>query len=626
MQSGASIPSNPPSDGALNALLQGLSEEDAATARAEINRLIQSAVSTNDEHHLRKAVEVEEAHQCEALAAEEAYQKELAKALQKAHEESQKKLQKELQKAHDELQKKLQKELQEAHAAYQQHLQSIYEQIRLSRQRLFGRSSEAHVGQQSLQFDEVEQTAVGSTEEQDQALIPAAGADASEAGAVVQKASSSAPRARGKRAPIPPYITRVDVTIDVPEDKRVCKCCGKTMVEIGEEISEQLTIIPMKVEAITFHRKRYGCPTREHAPIIAERPPQVLPKSNASNDLLAMLITAKYVDGVPLARMEYILGRAGAIVPRVTLARWMIQTAEKLKPLEVAMNQVLTQYPALGIDETPVQVLKEKDRSPSTKSYMWVRKGGPPERPVVLYHYAPSRGKEVPVDLLKDWRGYLMCDGYPGYDEVGKRDGVELLACWVHARRGFVDAIKLQPKGKKGRANEMVEKIARLYKAEKEHRLSDAEERHRARQEMSKPILDEIRLWLDENIPRTPPKGALGEAMAYMNKYWPRLIRYCERSDLPIDNNEVERAIRPFAIGRRAWLFSDTPAGAEASARLYSMVETAKANGLEPYTWLLKVMRGLLEARKSGNWEHLMPWNLKAEDLITEAYGSTVPT
>lgn len=286
------------------------------------------------------------------------------------------------------------------------------------------------------------------------------------------------------------------------------------MVEIGEEISEQLTIIPIKVEAITFHRKRYGCPTREHAPLIAERPPQVLPKSNASNDLLAMLITAKYVDGVPLARMEYILGRAGEIVPRVTLARWMIQTAEKLKPLEEAMNQVLTQYPALGIDETPVQVLKEKDRSPSTKSYMWVRKGGPPERPVVLYHYVPSRGKEVPVDLLKDWRGYLICDGYPGYDEVGKRDGVELLACWVHARRGFVNAIKLQPKGKKGRANEMVEVIARLYKIEKEHRLSDAEEGHRARQEMSKPILDEIRLWLVVNILSTPPKGALGEAMA----------------------------------------------------------------------------------------------------------------
>ena len=577
------------SGGALDALLKGLSDADALAVQAEIDRRIQVALADAEDRHQRERAKD-------------------AQTLSSAH------------------QKEMQDALREAHEAYQQHIQSIYEQIRLSRQRLFGRSSEAHVGQQSLQFDEVEQTAEGSTDEHDQALIPAANARASEDKAARPKVGQSTPRARGKRGPIPPHITRVDVVIDVPEDQRVCTCCGKTMVEIGEDISEQLTIIPMKVQALQFHRKRYGCPTREHAPIIAERPPQVLPKTNASNDLLAMLITAKYVDGLPLARMEYILGRAGAIVPRVTLARWMIQTAEKLKPLEEAMNQVLTQYPVLQIDETPVQVLKEKDRSPSTKSYMWVRKGGPPERPVILYHYAPSRGKAVPAELLKDWRGHLMCDGYSAYEEVGDRSDVELLACWVHARRGFVDAIKLQPKGMKGRADDMVEMIARLYKVEKEQRLSDAEERHRARQEISKPILDEIRLWLNENIPVTTPKSALGQAMTYMDKYWPRLIRYVDAGHLPIDNNETERAIRPFAIGRRAWLFADTPAGAEASACLYSMVETAKANGLEPYTWLLKVMRGMPGASKSGNWEHLMPWNCKAEDLITEAYGSTGPT
>ena len=375
--------------------------------------------------------------------------------------------------------------------------------------------------------------------------------------------------------------------------------------------------------AVQFQRNTH--PTQEHAPIIAERPPQVLPKTNASNDLLAMLITAKYVDGLPLARMEYVLGRAGAIVPRVTLARWMIQVAEQLKPLERAMNQVMMQYPILRMDETPVQVLKEKDRSPSTKSFMWVRKGGPPNQPVILYHYAPSRGKAVPLELLKDWQGYLMCDGYAGYEEIGSRAGVDLMACWVHARRGFVDAIKLQPKGKAGRADEMVKLIAELYKIEKEQRLSSTEERYRARQESSKPILDNIRAWLDRNIPITTPKSALGEAMAYMDKYWPRLIRYIEGGDLPIDNNETERAIRPFAIGRRAWLFSDTPAGAEASARLYSMVETAKANGLEPYTWLLKVMRSPPGASKIGDLEHLVPWNCKAEGLITEAYDSEVP-
>jgi len=307
MQNGASSPRNDLTDGALNALLKGLSGADALAVQAEIERRIQWALVDAEARHQREILAVQEAY----LAAEAAHQKEMRKALSETHE------------------------------AYQQHIQSIYEQIRLSRQRLFGRSSEAHVGQQRLQFDEIEQAAEGSTDEHDQALISAADAQASESEAAPPKTRRSTPRARGKRGPIPPHITRVDVVIDVPEDQRVCKCCGKTMVDIGEDISEQLTIIPMKVQALKFHRKRYGCPTREHAPTIAERPPQVLPKSNASNDLLAMLITAKYVDGLPLARMEYILGRAGAIVPRVTLARWMIQTAEKLKPLEAAMNQVL---------------------------------------------------------------------------------------------------------------------------------------------------------------------------------------------------------------------------------------------------------------------------------------------
>jgi transposase len=198
---------------------------------------------------------------------------------------------------------------------------------------------------------------------------------------------------------------------------------------------------------------------------------------------------------------------------------------------------------------------------------MWVRKGGPPERPVILYHYAPSRGKVVPMYLLKDWQGYLMCDGYGAYDEVGHRTDVEFLACWVHARRGFVYAIKLQPKGKEGRADDMVKMIADLYQVEKDGRPLTSEEHLQLRQDISKPILDTIRHWLDANMPLTAPKSALGQAMAYMDRFWPRLIPYFEAAHLRIDNNETERAIRPFAIGRRAWLFSDTPAGAEASAR-----------------------------------------------------------
>ncbi|NBY21821.1 MAG: hypothetical protein EBQ73_02910, partial [Gammaproteobacteria bacterium] len=293
MHSSTPPPQNDLSSGAIDALLKGLSAADAAAAQAEIDRLIQSAVSDAEVRHEREALAIKEVHQREALALQEAFQSE-ALAAQEAY-------QREIlakQEAHQlealAAEAAHQKEMREAHAAYQEHIQSIYEQIRLSRQRLFGRSSEAHPGQLSLQFDEVEQTAEGSTDEHDQALMSAVDAQAPEG---TQKAGRSAPRARGKRSPIPPHITRVEIVIDVPESQRVCPCCGKMMVAIGEDISEQLTIIPMKIQALQYHRKRYGCPTREHAPVIADRPPQVLPKTNASNDLLAMLITAKYVDG-----------------------------------------------------------------------------------------------------------------------------------------------------------------------------------------------------------------------------------------------------------------------------------------------------------------------------------------
>ena len=168
--------------------------------------------------------------------------------------------------------------------------------------------------------------------------------------------------------------------------------------------------------------------------------------------------------------------------------------------------------------------------------------------------------------------------------------------------------------------------IAELDAIEKEYRHATVVDRKLARQEKSKLILDRIREWLDQHQPITPPKSALGQAMTYMANQWPRLIRFIDRGDLPIDNNLTENAIRPFVTGRKAWLFSDTPAGADASALIYSLIETAKANGLEPYTWLTKVMKELPKARKEKQWEHLLPWNCKAEDLITEAYGSEVPT
>jgi transposase len=497
----------------------------------------------------------------------------------------------------------------------QEHIGRLIEQLTLARHRLFGVSSEQLPGQARL-FDEAEALEKDSTEADDTVVLPDASAQTGTTSG--QTTGKSSKKARGKRRPLPSHLERVDVVHDVPEAEHTC-ACGTPMVEIGCDVSEQLDIVPMQVRVLRHLRKRYGCADSLHAPVVAALPTQPLPKSNASPDFLAMLMTVKYVDGLPLARFEHVLDRHHVDVPRQTLARWIIGSAGVLQPLHNLLRDTLTDGSVIHMDETEVQVLKEKGRDPSSKSYMWVQTGGPPGRPVVLYDYDPSRGGEVPVGLLEGYRGYLMTDGYAGYNPVARIDGIERLACLAHVRRGFVDAVRVQPKGKRSLADEAVEMIGKLYRIEREHKDEADEIRFQARQQFSVPILNEMRLWLDQALARVLPSSKLGEALQYMDNQWSMLVRYAERGDLPIDNNRCERAIRPFVIGRNAWVFSDTPAGAHASAVIYSLVQTAKANGVEPYIWLRRVMRDLPAAKTVDDVEALLPWNFHAADLSSIA-------
>ena len=486
-----------------------------------------------------------------------------------------------------------------AKIAFAEHVTYLYEQIALARRRMFGPSTES-AGQFHL-FDEAEVLAATSTEAQDVAPLPT-------------PAKSQKP-ARGKRSPLPPELERVEIIHDVPESERVCDC-GTAMVVINRVVSEQLDIIPMQVRVLQHIRLVYGCKASEHAPVTAMLPPQPLPKSNASPSLLAMLLTNKYVDGLPLARFEKVLARHDVMVPRQTLARWVIGAGAALQPLHNLMRDALFDAPFIHMDETVVQVLKEKGKSPTSQSYMWVQTGGPPGKQVVIYDYDPSRSGEVPARLLMGYQGYLMTDGYDGYNKLAQTEGIEHLVCWAHVRRKFVDAVKVQPKGTHGHADQAVAMIGKLYAIEKEHRDSTVEERYAAREEKSNPVLNELHDWMEKLLPLVPPKSALGGAMFYMRDYWGKLVRYPERGDLPIDNNRCENAIRPFVIGRKAWLFSDTPAGANASAIIYSLVETAKANGVEPYTWLRHVLEHLPAAQTADEMDKLLPWNFHAATLI----------
>jgi transposase len=296
----------------------------------------------------------------------------------------------------------------------------------------------------------------------------------------------------------------------------------------------------------------------------------------------------------------------------------MIKLGELVQPLINLMRDVVLEYDIVQMDETTVQVLKEKDRAPSSKSYMWVQRGGPPDKPILLFDYDASRSASVPLRLLEGYSGYLQCDGYEGYGAVGRDQAITLIGCWAHARRKFDEAIKAQGKkgkAKAGRATKGLAFIQKLYRIEKLAAEGSVEERYRLRQEQAVPLLDEIRIWLDKSLPEIPPQSAVGKALHYLDGQWVKLSRYVEDGRIAIDNNAAERTIRPFVIGRNNWLFADTVNGAQSSARLYSLILTAKANGHEPYRYLCHVFKELPAAASVEDFEALLPFNIDADAL-----------
>lgn len=416
------------------------------------------------------------------------------------------------------------------------------------------------------------------------------------------------PKARGRK-PLPAELPRVRIEHELPESERQCKC-GCQLIEIGEETSEQLDIIPAKIQILVNVRKKYACNQCEQGVKTAEAPAQAIPKSNASAGLLAHIACSKYQDALPLYRQEVVLARHGIEIPRNTLANWMIKSGELIQPLINLMEDQLFSHPILHCDETSVQVLKEDGKKAQSKSYMWVRAGGPESQPIRLFHYAPSRSGEVASALLAGFKGYVQTDDYAGYNSACDHDDITQLGCWAHARRKFVEAQKANSgKNKKaGKADVAISLIQKLYSVEKFGADLSPESRLALRQEKSKPILEKIRAWLDRALGGALPKGLLGKALAYLDKNWKKLTVYTEDGRLKIDNNTAENAIRPFVVGRKNWLFSNSVQGAKSSANLYSLIETAKASGLEPYAYLKHVFTKLPQANSVAEIEALLPW------------------
>jgi len=351
---------------------------------------------------------------------------------------------------------------------------------------------------------------------------------------------------------------------------------------------------------------------------IAPLPPQIIPQGIVTPGLLAHVVTTKYVDAVPLYRQEQQFMRLGLEITRGTLASWVRLTAQACMPIFDLIAREVRAGPVIHMDETPVQVLKEPGRANTTQSYMWVCRGGPPGWPAVMFRYYPTRSARVADEMLADYRGYLHTDGYIGYEAVGMRDGIRHLACWAHVRRKFVEVEK-GTKGslKAGVAKEMLDLIGKLYTIEdnaREKELSP-DEVVAHREQASRPILEDIKKVLDRHANKTPPKSLLGKAILYALNLWPKLTVYLENASLRLDNNIAENAIRPFAIGRKNWLFSGSPRGADSSAALYSIIETAKANDIEPYAYLRLLFTEVPRATSEADLRALLPQYLDRSRL-----------
>jgi len=475
---------------------------------------------------------------------------------------------------------------------------TLQEQLNLALARRYAASSEKISPDQYLLFDEAE-TDTEIEWEDDKIIVPAHS------------------RKKGGRKKLPDTLPRVEVVHELSAEERICPHDGATLAEIGAVTSEQLDIIPAKIQVIRHIRKQYACKCGQCIKT-AGLPRQPIPKSMASPGLLAHITISKYQDALPLYRQETTLRRIGVDIPRATMANWMIQVGILIQPLINLLRDRILEYDIIQMDETTVQVLKEPDKKAQSKSYIWLQRGGPPDKPVVLYDYDPGRSAEVPKRLLGGFKGYLQTDGYAGYNAVVVANGLTRLGCMAHARRKFTDAIKAQGQTKKrGEAHRGLSLIRKLYRVERQARTlkMDAPDRYAWRQKRSRPILDEIRKWLEKTLPQIPPSSATGQALNFLHNEWDRLIRYLDDGRLEIDNNLAENAIRPFVIGRRNWMFSTSVKGVKASANLYSLIESAKINGLEPYAYLRYVFTELPKAGTVEAIEALLPGDLKKDQI-----------
>ena len=419
---------------------------------------------------------------------------------------------------------------------------------------------------------------------------------------------------------IPDDIPKERVEHCLEGEDLVCPQCGDIMTEIGTEVVKKLKIIPAQTIVEEHVYYTYACQTCNkediETPVVkAPREKNIIPGSFATPEAIAHIMTQKFVMGSPLYRQEQELNRKGIHLSRQTMSNWILKAAEDyLTPVYKQLHRELLKRDVLHADETTLQVLHEPGKKPENESYMWLyRTSGDTGKPIVLYEYQPGRGAKHPKEFLDGYKGYLHTDGYAGYHDLG--EGITVVGCWAHTRRKFDEAVKSLPKGKaKGSsASQGLTYCNLLFGIEQEIAELTAEERHKQRLEQAKPVLDAFVSWANSRT--AAPKSALGKAFHYLKEQWPYLTNYLKDGRLEISNNRAERSIKPFVIDRKNFLFANTPKGATGSAVMFSLIQTAIENGLDPYkylTWLLKRAKDA-DLADAEAVQSLLPWNAVTE-------------
>lgn len=506
-------------------------------------------------------------------------------------------------------------ELEKQNEVLQAKLKWLEEQFRLSQQKKFGASSEqTNPDQLALSlFNEAEMTANEKVEEP-----------------TVETITYRRKKRSGQREAMLENLPTETIHYRLSDEEQACLCCGETIHEMSTQIRRELHVIPAQVKVIEHVQHVYSCRHCEQegteTPIVtAKMPAPMYPGSLASPSAMAYIMSQKYVEGMPLYRQEKQFERLGVSLSRQTLANWMMYGATNwLHHLYDRLHQHLRMQNVLHADETTLQVLVEPGRPATSKSYMWLYRTGRDVSPIVLYDYQQTRAGKHPKAFLQGFEGFLHVDGYQGYNDLPK---VKLVGCWAHARRKFDEALKAMPAESRNTATpcaaeQGLQFCNQLFKIERninELKNCTPEIRKNQRLEHSKPVLDGFLAWLKTQRARVTPKSTLGMAITYCLNQWTRLTTFLEDGRLEIDNNRSERAIKPFVIGRKNWLFSQSMKGAKASAIIYSLVETAKENQLNPFHYLTHVLEQLplIDLTNETALDSLMPWS---ETLPTDCH------